>query len=112
MHEHVNSAAARVAEYPKAHKDAVHEMQTVGAEFIQWEKAGSKGAFKPSNGKRAEAALVELVNPLRAACYDTDKVKKAVGDRYDHVVQGIDAGWSKQKVEWILDTLSHLPATL
>jgi len=112
FNKHVNSAAARVSDYPAAHTKAVHEMQRVGAEFIQWEKAGSTGAFKPTNGKAAEAALVAFINPLRAATYDTDKVKKAVGDRYDHVVQGIDAGWTKQKVEWIIDALAHLPATI
>jgi len=108
--KNLNSAAARVREYPEAHKKAVNEMQRVGAEFIQWEKAGATGSFKPTNGKAAEKALVEFINPLRAASYATDKVKKAVGDRYDHVVQGIDAGWTKQKIEWVIDTLSHLPA--
>ena len=99
--------------YPQRHATVIAEMQKVGAEFLQWEKQGAHGSFKPSNAKEAGKALEQFQGPLAYVPYSSDKIKRADVKSFDGAVMTAAGGtWNKPTVEGLLRLLPKFPATV
>ena len=103
-----------VKTYSERYKAANTAMMQLGAEFIQWEKNGSKGTFKPSNEKVALKALQALLEAVKKMPYYTDKISLVQSKKYDAAVFAADGGALHETavVEQLLKQLPALPASV
>lgn len=102
-----------VGTYPARYKAANGAMMQLGAEFIQWEKNGSNGKFKPSGEKAALKALTDLLEAVKKMPYYTDKITSVQAKTFDQTVYAATGGvWNKKTVEGLLKQVAELPASV
>lgn len=97
--------------YPAAHKAAVAALAQIGAEHVQWEKAGSVGQFKPPSGQKARKTLSDFSQLLLFAPLFTDKVTTRAAANFATAVELAATDWGKV-IDGLLKMMPTLPATL
>jgi hypothetical protein len=103
---------AATKKYPELYKKASLAAQSVGAEFIAWEKGGKKGEFVPSKAKPARQVFKEFSGVLEFAPVVSDKVKDVAVRNFATAVGALEAKWDEHSVQTILAVLPKLPPKL
>jgi hypothetical protein len=115
--DHYLSDSARLGvvakTYTATHTTATDAVRQVGAEFIQWEQAGSNGTFKPSKEKATNDALTKFVDVVKKMPYFTDKIKKADALTFDRTVYAATGGsWNKKTVDGLMKQMAAFPGSV
>ena len=99
--------------YPALHDKAMQETEKLGKEFMQWQKAGGNGTFRPSNPKPLVALLNQYVQVLYFAPQLTPKVTAKMCQAYALTIEHASTGaWTESNVGGLVKFMSQFPTKI
>jgi hypothetical protein len=101
-----------IPKYSKAYEAAATELRQAAVELMNWEKAGKKGTFKPTNLSTLTKKLQELLFVVEKMPFVTDRIKVADAKVFDRTFYAFSGGAvNAATINSLVDQLKKFPTS-